>query len=183
MARKNETDKILDSARTKKDVRSKQKSINQLTERIFTLEQEIEAMEGLKGSLTHYKIEPTKDVKSEAVAVMVASDWHIEEMVYEWQVSGLNEFNADICRKRVARFFRHGLKLIQKERKATKINTLILALLGDFVSGSIHDELMEGNRLLPAFAIIEAQEHIASGIKMLLERTNLKIVIPCVSGN
>lgn len=186
MARKARTPAVaakLEASRRVRELQAERRTTRQLTDHIFTLEKKLEVMMALGNTPTHYKIAPTRGVKSEAVAVIVASDWHIEEVVHEWQVSGLNEFNAKICRDRIERFFRHGLKLVKKEQKATRIDTLILALIGDFISGSIHDELKEGNRLLPSFAVIEAQEHIVSGIQYLLENSKLKIVIPCVSGN
>ena len=179
-----DTGELLKLIKEKSKTQKSQKHVRNLSERVIELEAEVDAMQALKEHPTHYKICPCEgDVKSEAVAVMVASDWHIEEMVYEWQVSGLNEFNAQICKERIGRFFRHGVKLLHKEQSRTHIDTLVLALLGDFISGGIHDELLEGNRLLPIDAIIEAQEHIASGIQYLLANTDVKLVIPCSSGN
>jgi hypothetical protein len=58
-----------------------------------------------------------------------------------------------------------------------------LALLGDFISGNIHDELMETCRLLPAFAIMRAQDVLASGIQFLLDNTDCHFTIPCTPGN
>lgn len=167
----------------KRSFATEHKIAQALTARIIELEKELEIALALKDIETHYKIEPDKDVKSQATAVMVASDWHCEETVKESQVNGLNEFNERICRQRIARFFRHGLKLVKKEQEATKIKNLVLALEGDFISGEIHEELLEGNRLLPAFAIIEAQEHLMSGINYLLENSDLNLVIPCSCGN
>jgi hypothetical protein len=154
-----------------------------LIERVVQLEKELGISQALKNSVTHYKIPVSKTEGTEAVAVMVASDWHIEETVLTHQVSGLNEFNEHVCKERVRRFFQHGLKLIQKEQKAAHIDTLILAVLGDMISGSIHEELLEGNRISPTYAIMEAQEHLISGIRYLLAHSNLNIIVPCNSGN
>lgn len=178
-----ESKRILDEARARKLLSAEKGHVNDLTTRILTLEKEIEVLQALGRCPTHYKIESVRNDKSEATAVMVASDWHIDEVVREEQVSGLNVFNETICRERIARFFRRGLGLVHKEAQAVHIHRLILALLGDFISGSIHEELMEGNRILPVFAIIEAQEHLISGIRYLLENSDLNLVIPCASGN
>jgi hypothetical protein len=84
----------------------------------------------------------------------------------------------------VRRFFQHGLKLLKKEQEATKIETLIVALLGDFISGSIHgQQSVENNRLLPMDAILEAQEHIGSGIQFLLDNSDVNITLPTAMGN
>ena len=68
-------------------------------------------------------------------------------------------------------------------QKGTKIDTVILALLGDFCSLMIHEELMETNGCLPIEAMIKAQAMLASGIEYLLDHTTANFVVPCHSGN
>src|SRR5208337_2538899 len=69
-------------------------------------------------------------------------------------------------------------------RKDTHIKTLVLALLGDFMTGSIHEDSAESNLLPPAEAIWNAEEKLTSGIHFLLENTDVEeLVIPCHSGN
>lgn len=153
-------------------------------QRVQELEDELEIALKCRNFRSHYSIVPPLDTgQSYAVAVMVASDWHIEEVVHKWQVNGLNSFNEEVAATRVNRFFVHGVKLLKRMQEHTHIDTLVLALLGDFISGSIHDELMEGNRLLPADAIMEVQQHLASGIRYILEHTDVNLVIPCNMGN
>lgn len=155
-----------------------------LTQRSETIERELESVLDMKEVVNEYTIRPKEGLDNEAAAVIVASDWHIEEMVHPYQVSDLNEFNAKICRERVERFFRHSVKLYKKEAKATEINTIVLAMLGDFISGTIHEDLAETNRLMPTEAIIEAHEHLSAGIRFLLDKTGVEeLTIVCKSGN
>ena len=163
--------------------RNKDKKIRSYEERINELEKYIEALLDMRTTAQSYTIARKKSTENQATAFAIASDWHIEEVVKPSHVSGLNEFNKDICRERVARFFRHLVKLLQKEQKAVKIDKLVVAMLGDFISGTIHEDLAETNRLLPADAIIEAHDHISSGIRYLLEHTELDILLVCHSGN
>jgi len=174
---------IVNDARREQAYKDEKQKTGILIKRIMELEKRESMLLALKSAKAFYKISPSCSKGGEAVAVMVASDWHIEEVITSEQTTGINIFNEEVCKNRVRRFFQHGLKLIQKEQKDVAINTLVLALLGDFISGSIHDELIEGNRLLPMFAIIEAQEHLASGIQFLLDNSNLNLIIPCASGN
>jgi hypothetical protein len=174
---------VIKSVRQAQQIAESKKTEKELVKRILQLERELSASTKLKNVPTHYKIPHSPNRNSESVAVMVASDWHIEEVVKQNQVSGLNEFNEQICKERVRRFFQHGVKLVQKESRDTKIQTLVLALLGDFISGQIHEELAEGNRLRPVHAIIEVQKHIAGGIQYILDNTKVNLVIPCASGN
>ena len=120
---------------------------------------------------------------SEATAIVLASDWHIEEIVKSIKVNGMNEFNLDIAKKRIEQFFQNTLKLVEKEKKNAQINTLILALLGDFITGNIHEEHLENCSLRPVEAMIEAQNMILSGIMFLLKNSKLNLVIPCHVGN
>jgi len=84
---------------------------------------------------------------------------------------------------RATKFFQNGLRLYDLMRKDVEIKNIVLALLGDFISGNIHEELLENNRLEPMDAIIEVQRVIISGINFLLENSDANIIIPCHSGN
>jgi hypothetical protein len=120
---------------------------------------------------------------SEAVAVMVASDFHLEELVKSEKVNGLNEFNLRVAEQRAKEFFQNGVRLLKKEQQDVKIKTLILALLGDFISSNIHEELLENCQLRPAEAIIFAEELIVGGIEYILKHTEVNLIIPCCVGN
>jgi hypothetical protein len=133
--------------------------------------------------LTH-AIKPLhKNATSEAVAVAVASDWHVEEEVKAATVNHRNKFNLDVAKQRVDKFFQKVAALIRKEQQDVKIYELVLVLGGDFFSGNIHDELMETCLLSPVHAAIYAQELLESGIDFLINNTKLKITVPCVVGN
>lgn len=120
---------------------------------------------------------------SEATAFIVASDWHFEERVRQADVSGLNEFNLGIAEQRIGKFFPNALKLLQIAKKESTVKNVVLALLGDFISGSIHEELMENNQLLPAEAIWQVQNHLMGGINFLLDNTDVNLTIVCHGGN
>lgn len=166
-----------------KQVSREKKKSRAKDNRISELEEELDAVLGLNDYVKSYKIKPNGSYENEATAVVMVSDWHIEEVVKSGQVSGSNEFNKEICQERITRFWRHTVKLLKKEQKATNINTMVIALLGDFISGTIHEDLAETNRLLPADAIIEAENHLISGIRYVLDNTDVNLIIPCMNGN
>lgn len=175
-------DRVISQKRV--DALNSERKLNaDLIERMKVLEGELVAMARIKNSRKSFQIKATQGIESQATAFLIASDWHVEEVVLPVQVNDMNTFNKAVCAERVQRFFRHGLKLVEKERHATRIDTLVLAMLGDFISGSIHEELVEGNRLLPIYAIMEVQEYLAAGIKYILDNSDLQLVIPCHSGN
>jgi hypothetical protein len=153
--------------------------------RITALEKEREANLKLnEGRIETYKIE-SKGLKgeSEATAVALLSDWHFEEVIQPQSVNYLNVFNERVAEGRILSTFQTIVKYIKLHQKETQISQLIMALLGDFISAGIHDELKEGNSDLPINAIWKVQNHIASGIKFILENTDVSLVIPCSPGN
>jgi len=129
------------------------------------------------------RIEPrAKAGTSEGTVVAVASDWHIEETVGP-EVSGLNTYNLEIAEARATQFFQSALRLTQLLQQDIRVDNMLLALLGDFISNDIHDDLVEQNSLAPMHAIALAQNSIASGIEFLLNHSKLTLTIPCHSGN
>lgn len=121
---------------------------------------------------------------SEACPVVVASDWHSEEIVNGPEVSGLNVFNPVICERRVKNFFQAGLRLIKLLNVDVKINTVVLALLGDFITGELHGaENAEKNAMGPCDAIVTAQNLIIGGIDFWLNNSPYNLIIVCKVGN
>ncbi len=120
---------------------------------------------------------------SEATAGWVASDWHVEELVNPRTISGLNEHNLDIGEKRAVKFFQSGLRLTDLMAKDVKIHTIVLALLGDFISGDIHEEVTEMSEVAPMYAIKVVQQRLISGIEFVLNHSGYHLVVPCHVGN
>ncbi len=146
-------------------------------------EAELHAVNILGQSLDTFEIKPKLSKgTAEGTVVMVASDWHIEENVGA-EVGGLNIFNVEIAKQRAERFFQAGLRLMQLLQQDIKIDTLVLALLGDFISNDIHEEFADVAELQPIHALATVQGYLISGIKFLLLHSSFKIVIPCHSGN
>jgi hypothetical protein len=163
------------------------KQISELVRMVDALKKENAVFQSLKNTPPTTVAVPskTKGGVSESVAVSVWSDWHSEETVLPEQVSGKNEYYLDKCRKRFERLLRGTLSWFKINAPYTEIHTLVLALLGDFITGSIHDDLAEGNQLPPADAIHFAYSLLVSGIKYLLKNLppNVEIIAVCKSGN
>lgn len=170
--------------RKKRAVVADKKRVESLVIENEKLALEIEAIKALSKnkSTSAFNIVPVED-STEAVAVVLASDWHIEEPVKKASVNGLNEYNLQIAEKRVQEFFVNTVTLLEKEQIAVKIDTLVLWLGGDFISNNIHEVLLETNQLSPIEAILLAQNWLENGIRYLLEKTQVKLVIPCSVGN
>lgn len=138
-----------------------------------------------EGVDTTFRIEPRHGSgTSEITPIVLISDWHSEERVTKAQVNGLNEFNLHIFQDRCERFWQSTLKLIRKEEQSAQITRVMLALLGDFITGQIHGaENAENNQLTPIEAIINVQNHIIGGIDFLLDHSPYEFVVVCKVGN
>jgi hypothetical protein len=147
------------------------------------LESEISALNEITKPLHTYKIEPSRSDQSEGTPVLVISDWHIDEVVTPESVSELNEFNPEIADKRITHCWQNGLSLIKMVSRDIQVDNIIVALLGDFISGNIHEELLENNSMSPIDACIFAEERIIGGIDMLLNHTKANLTIVCRPGN
>lgn len=147
------------------------------------LQREISAVLRMQETPQSLVIKPSTGSSSEAVAFVVASDWHVEETVRPEQVSELNTFNLKVADARIQKFFQNSTKLISITQRDSRIKQLVLCLLGDFISGSIHEELVEGNSLLPIDAIMFAEQRIIAGINYYLKNTDLNLTIVCHAGN
>jgi hypothetical protein len=153
-------------------------------ERIDNLESELDSSLKLGASVDTFEIKPhLPSGTAEGTCLWVASDWHIEENVVPQTINGLNEYNMAIATERSKRFFTSAMRLTNMFARDIKIKTVVLALLGDFASNDIHDELVETAELLPIHAYIAAQNMIASGIEHVLAHSEYDLVIPCKSGN
>lgn len=124
-----------------------------------------------------------KGADSEAVAVVIASDWHYGAIIRPNTVNYLNEVYPEITATRIEKFFQVVVKLIKKEQSHVRINTLVLALIGDFIENYLHPELIEEATLSPIEQTQGVQDLIVGGIEYILRETELKLIIPTSPGN
>jgi hypothetical protein len=162
----------------------KDKELKRLLDIIEEQEKQVEVALAL--SVESATVSPLKAIKSGqgggAVAFAIASDWHAEETVDPRTVNGLNAYDLEIAHARIQAFFQKVVRLTEIQRAGTKIDTLVLALLGDLMTGYIHEELRESNGLSPTETILWLQDEIASGLA-LLDKHFDRIIIPCSYGN
>lgn len=145
-------------------------------------ERDLRAM-GVLRDVDTFEIAPRKgEGASEGTVVVVASDWHVEENVGA-EVGDLNRYNIEIARQRATTFFQAAHRLTTLLQQDIRIDNMVLALLGDFISNDIHEEIAEVAEQAPMHALTTAQSFLISGIQFLLNHTKLTFTIPCHSGN
>lgn len=101
---------------------------------------------------------------SDEEAILFLSDWHYGQVSNNiW-----NEYNVKICKERVSKLFNKVISAIQDH----KINTLHIALLGDFVNGSIHTSCRVASEENTCEQLMHVSEIIANFINEISAYVN-----------
>ena len=89
--------------------------------------------------------------------LLLLGDWHLGEEVSNEVMRGVNEYNVDIAIAAVERIVEKVLKVA--DLYGDKFDTINVVLLGDMLSGRIHEELRRGS--------IAASKQFLVGVKLL----------------
>ncbi len=161
-------------------------TLNEALNKIEGLEAYVTAITTLQNANSTTIIEPRQGTNtSEAVAVAVATDWHLGSRIRPEQVSGLNTFDVAICKERVKTFFERIVRLTKKERQDVNIDELVLFLGGDLIDGMLHLDTIQSNEIAePIHQAVLCQELIEAGLTFLQNNGGFKrITVACCDGN
>lgn len=89
---------------------------------------------------------PIKLIKggsSEETVVLLFSDPHVGEVVEKDQMGGIGEYDLQIFERRCERLTEVVIDLTKEKLKGYCFNKLVVAGLGDIISGIIHQDLIE----------------------------------------
>lgn len=124
------------SLETKYKILAKEKTLSDTV--IQVLSHELKALPKVDLIWKAPELKTTKET-----AGLLLSDFHIGEVVNKEEVMGLGEYDFPIFVKRL-KFLAESIKSITiKKLRGYQINKLVIFMLGDMVSGIIHDELKE----------------------------------------
>lgn len=126
---------------------------------------------------------PKRGKSAGVAAIVPANDWHVEETVDSETVSGKNHFDLAIAEERIKRYYQKIPELIEWQNHLAPVVELWHPLLGDLISGYIHEELVETNSLSPTEACVFLQDVICGGIDFLRKETGLPVFVPTCVGN
>ena len=114
------------------------------------------------------------------VVVAPLSDLHVGDNVDFEQMAGLNSYDIDIFNKRLYGWATQLLSLVEYRRNIAPVNELVIPMLGDMVSGDIHEELARTNIDNCMQQMIRGANLIAQAIMFLAPHFS-KITIPCTN--
>lgn len=116
-------------------------------------------------------------------AILVLSDLHFGEFVSREELDGLNAFDPEIAEARLKRVFQTAASLLTKHWTGPAPDRIILAMLGDAVSGALHPELVRTDKMRPMESVRAVSSVIAGGINLLLRALPCPIDVISVVGN
>lgn len=170
------------------ELRQKVKALTETNKHLSEQVNDTEQLKAFIHECKQYRPTPPKwrasapSKSSTGTPVLIASDWHWGETVEAAQLNGVNAFNQTIASARCQRFFSKAVELLTRHMANPQYDQMIVPLLGDMLSGNIHEELAETNWAPVNVCIMDLADHLIAGFDLLLQHFG-KIYVPCVVGN
>ena len=148
---------VQNDAVLEQEIRQLRSQVKSLTEGEHTAERVIRRLErAIDVVRPQYRVSPSLPPSSSRTPqemVLLFSDMHASEVVSLEETRGINEYNWEIMLNRMAGIS-HGIRS-HTEHFGFDISKLNIYLLGDSISGDIHDELAITNDRPSAEAIVQ----------------------------
>lgn len=172
-------------AKIKQENRLLKSKVFDLEKELQSLQKTIQVLKKIENKpITLFPFPPVREKTSGHVTALVLfSDTHFDEVVDPSAVMGKNAYNRSIALLRVEEFVNNLIKLSKDYTGYVKYDGLVLAMLGDILSGTIHEDLRETNEKTIIDSVLFWSGVVASMIKTIYESLELPMYIPCVVGN
>lgn len=119
---------------------------------------------------------------SPGIPTTVWSDWHYGEVVTSQGTNGVNEFNCEIAKRRCRLLVERLINLSYEHMVRPNYPGIVVALLGDIVSGEIHEELTWTNDRHNVAAVIEVVELLLWALREVAKAFG-RVHVVCAPGN
>jgi hypothetical protein len=127
-------------------------------------------------------VQEPKNGSTSGIPLICLNDWHWGETVDPDQVGGLNKFNRRIARQRVHTLFDTVNDLCFNHMTNPNYPGAVVAILGDMITGCIHDDLRETNDGPLMWSLKEVENHIIALLEGWADKFG-RIAAICVPGN
>jgi len=111
-------------------------------------------------------------------ALVTLCDIHWAEVVDKKEMMGLNEYNIEIAKKRIDKLF----SAVIGNALELNIDTINLALLGDMITGIIHEEVIRNAEVPTVESVLTVGDYLSQHIQNLSKHFS-EINLYCVCGN
>jgi hypothetical protein len=109
------------------------------------------------------------------------ADWHASEVVKRKALNGVNEYNIAIMDERVKRLVSRTIDLC-KEYGPGSYPGIVINLVGDFVSGGLHPELLKTDELDVMPAALHVRDTLVWGLQKMADEFG-QVYAPAAAGN
>lgn len=116
------------------------------------------------------------------VPVLTLADWHAGEVVRREELGGVNAYNRQIMERRVQHVIETAISLATKHTVNPTYDGIVVPILGDMVTGEIHDELTRTNDVDPLPAVLLVVDLLTEAL-VRLRQVFGRVYAPAVCGN
>lgn len=124
----------------------------------------------------------TSTTRHPAIASMMLSDTHWDEVVRPEQIDHVNAYNRKIAEQRLQRAFEGAVTMARDRLKGFSYEGFCLLMGGDMLSGLIHEELRETNEAPIMESVLTLVEPLEAGIHLLRKEFG-RVDVEAVVGN
>lgn len=117
-----------------------------------------------------------------ATALLLLSDLHLDEVVDSAEINGLNAYSRAIAHDRLTAVVEGTIELCDRYVAGVELDGIVVAILGDILTGDIHDELARTNEAPVMDSVTHWVPAIASALTRLADAFGA-VHVPCVDGN
>lgn len=117
-----------------------------------------------------------------ATAVLLLSDLHLDEVVNPAEINGVNAYDRAIAETRLRNVVEGVVNLCERYVAGVELDGIVVALLGDVLTGVIHDELARTNVAPVMASVVHWVPILASALQRLADAFG-NVHVPCVDGN
>jgi predicted phosphodiesterase len=114
--------------------------------------------------------------------VLVLADWHAGEVVRREELGGINAYNRQIMVRRVHRVIETAIDIATHHVVNPRYQGIVVPILGDMVTGEIHDELARTNDTDPLPAVLLVADLLTEALRRL-HAVFGRVYVPAVCGN
>lgn len=118
----------------------------------------------------------------EAMPVVLWSDFHFGEVQPAYEVGGYNAYSDKIAEMRLSHVTDSSIRLLKNYSSGNKYPGIVIAGAGDYITGTIHDELTKTNSETVYESVVRFVPLMAAAIKQYADEFG-KVYVPMVQGN
>ncbi len=175
-----------EARRLKAHIRKLERALRQAEDQALSFDEVRRAIFGLKDAPARWlgwtAPKPPRGSSRPGTPVLCLADWHVGEVVKSAETGGVNAFNNAILERRVQRVLDTAISLAQNHMVNPHYPEIVVPLLGDFVTGEIHDELARTNDLGVFPSILRAADLLTNAL-VVLSSVFGRVRAPAVCGN